>query len=68
MAKRPKPAVPPEAEDKEQSERFIDAAREVETTDSSIDFEDAFKAVTAPRRGPSLKRTSRSRGSLRKDE
>lgn len=49
MAKAPtKPKVPDSADDKEQSERFIDAAREHETDETGRSLEDAFKTVARP--------------------
>lgn len=40
-----KPHVPDKADDKEQSERFIDAAKRVGATHEEADFERAFKGV-----------------------
>lgn len=40
-----KPKVPEKADDKEQSERFIDAARKHETDESGKAFEKLFKNV-----------------------
>ena len=59
-----KPRVPKKADDKEQSEAFIKAAREAETDNDPETFEEAFKAVSkAPKPGvdrprPSVKRPS----------
>ena len=45
-----KPKVPPNADDKEQSERFIDTAREHGTDESGEEFERAFKKVVPPKK------------------
>jgi hypothetical protein len=46
MATKPEP--PPEADDPEQSRRFIDMAREVEVNEDPEAFEKAFKHVVRP--------------------
>jgi len=53
MATR-KPRVPKEADDKEQSERFIRAARDAQTDDNKETFERAFANVV--RKKPSKER------------
>jgi hypothetical protein len=47
-----KPKVPKEADDKDQSERFIKASREVETDEDPEAFEKAFRAVSKARPAP----------------
>jgi len=55
MAEKPKPrakAKPrskPHFDDKAQSERFIEAARELGIEDASKSFDDAFKKIVPPR-------------------
>ncbi len=49
MAKPPPPKVPDKADDKEQSERFIEAARENETDETGKSFEKLFKRVANKR-------------------
>ena len=49
MAKPP-PKVPEKADDKEQSERFIEAAREHETNEREDLFEAAFKKIASRQR------------------
>lgn len=44
MSPKPKP----EPDDKEQSQRFIDAARELEADESDEQFEKAFRATVPP--------------------
>lgn len=64
MTKSTKPKVPKEADDKEQSEAFIETAQEAGTSEDPEAFEKAFKAVseapkpTAGRLRPSGKRPS----------
>lgn len=43
-----KPEPPPEADNPEQSRRFIDMAREVEVDESQGAFEEAFRKIIAP--------------------
>lgn len=43
MAGTRKPKVPKTADDKEQSERFIETARKYETDETGKEFERAFK-------------------------
>jgi hypothetical protein len=45
-----KPA--PKPDDPEESQRFIDTAREVEASENPKDFERAFDKVTAPPKRP----------------
>lgn len=47
--KKPKPKVPDKADDKEQSERFIETAREHEADESSHSLEKAFKPLIGKR-------------------
>lgn len=56
MPKPIKPKVPEKADDKEQSEAFIRAAKEAETNDDREEFEKAFKTVSKHR----IRRTSKS--------
>jgi hypothetical protein len=49
----PKPEPPANADDMEQSRRFIDMAREVEADEDPEVFERAFKRVTTPKVTPS---------------
>ena len=51
MAKPP-PKVPDEADDKEQSERFIKAARELQTDETGKALENAFKQVSSKQHPP----------------
>ncbi len=48
-----KPKVPTKADDKEQSERFIETAREYGADDSRDRFERAFKKAVPQKRGKS---------------
>jgi hypothetical protein len=50
MAKAQKPRPPKNADDKAQSERFIETARELGADDSGEKFERAFKKVVPPKR------------------
>ena len=43
-----KPKVPDKADDKDQSERFIETAREVEADVTGATFEKVFKTVARP--------------------
>ena len=67
MAKRKTPKPPKNADDKEQSERFIETARKHETDETGKAFEQLFKTTV-----PSRKATTQSpqrqpgRGSARK--
>lgn len=61
MANR-KPKVPENADDKEQSERFIGAAREHETDETGKEFERAFKNII-----PSKPRKSKKKSTLTDD-
>lgn len=56
-----KPPPPPEADDPEQSRRFIDMAREVETDESPGAMDRAFDKVVKPRKvmAPSVPREGR---------
>lgn len=51
--------IPPKADDPEQSERFIDTARKLDTDESGEAMEHAFKKAV-----PSRSRLSKPRGSL----
>lgn len=53
--RKPKPKVPKSADDKEQSARFIEAAREYETDETGKELERAFKKVVPPRRSGKAK-------------
>lgn len=56
MATKPKP--PKNADDKEQSERFIDAARKHGTDETGKEFERLFKkAVPAKMKAPKRRRS-----------
>ena len=50
MAKTQKPKPPANADDKAQSERFIDTAREYGADVSGEKFERAFKKVVPPKK------------------
>jgi hypothetical protein len=52
MTKKPTPKPPETADDKEQSERFIEAARKHETDESGKAFEKLFKKVVPTKRAP----------------
>lgn len=54
MAKPP-PKVPEKADDKEQSERFIETARDHETDESGRALEEAFKRVSSRQHLPETK-------------
>ncbi len=49
MPSEPKAQKPPEPDDPEQSQRFIDMAREVEADESPEAFERAFEKVVRPK-------------------
>ena len=51
----PRPKVPEKATDKEQSERFIRAAREHGTDETGKAFERLFKKVAPPKRQSSVR-------------
>lgn len=51
---KPKPSPPPNADDPEQSRRFIDMAREVEAEDDPEAFDRAFTKVLQNDRQPKL--------------
>lgn len=55
----PKPKPPPKADDKEQSERFIETAREIEADESGDEFERALDLLLPTK--AVKRRTSRSR-------
>lgn len=50
--KKPKPKVPDKADDKEQSERFIETARDHEADEGKDAMDQAFRRVTS-RKAPS---------------
>lgn len=52
MTKPPLPKVPEKAEDKEQSERFIKAAREHGTDETGKAFERLFKKIAPSKKPP----------------
>lgn len=62
MAEKPKPKVPDKTDDKEQSERFMDTARQHDTDETGETFERAFKTAVPARSSsqqePRKKRTS----------
>jgi hypothetical protein len=57
MPKSTKPRVPKEADDKEQSEAFIKAAKEAETNEDPEVFEKAFSKVAKVK--PSARKAKR---------
>jgi hypothetical protein len=57
MSKPSKPKVPEKADDKEQSEAFIKAAKEAETNEDPEAFERAFRKVVSVK--PSQKKHER---------
>jgi hypothetical protein len=50
MATTRKPKVPKTADDKEQSERFIETARKYGADETGKELEQVFKAVVPPKR------------------
>jgi hypothetical protein len=50
MAAKPKRKPKPKLSDKEQSERFKEAARKAEADESGEEFERAFRKIVPPRR------------------
>jgi hypothetical protein len=59
-----KPAPPPNADDPEQSRRFIDMAREIEADESPGATDRAFdKVIKAPAKGPDQSAKGRRPGS-----
>lgn len=58
MPKSIKPKIPEKADDKEQSEAFIKAAKESGTSDDPEAFERAFRAIMSSKPDKTKKRQS----------